>query len=158
MNALSRRDLCQSLPLLALLHPWSAQAQTSQPEPPAPADCLALAICQAIPTEPGHSSQPGITGHEILHGLIPGITHIEVHETKLDPGKAPHAPHRHPHAELMLLRQGSLEFVSDAPPVTITAGGTIYCAPNQLHGIHNNGDTQAVYFVVEIGRRQACAK
>ncbi len=164
MNTLSRRDLCQSLPLLALLPTLSAHAQTATqtpqpaPEPPAAADCTTLATCQAIPTEPGHSGQPGITGHEILHGLIPGITHVEVHETKLDPGKAPHLPHRHPHAELMLLRQGSLEFVSDAAPVTITAGGTIYCAPNQLHGIHNNGDTQAVYFVVEIGRQQACPK
>ena len=160
MSTLSRRDLCQSLPLLALLHPLNASAQTPQAvsEPPAAADCTLLSTCQAISPAPGHSSQPGITGHEILHGLIPGITHIEVHETKLAPGKAPHPPHRHPHAEVMLLRQGSLEFVSDAPPVTVTAGGTIYCAPNQLHGIHNNGDTEAVYFVVEIGRQQACAK
>jgi hypothetical protein len=42
--------------------------------------------------------------------------------------------------------------------VTITAGGTIYCAPNQLHGIHNNGNTQTVYYVVEIGGQQACTK
>jgi mannose-6-phosphate isomerase-like protein (cupin superfamily) len=160
MSTLSRRDLCQSLPLLALLPTLSAHAQTPQTaaEPVAAADCTMLTLCEAIPTVPGSSTHPGITGHGILHGQIPGITHIEVHETKLDPGKAPHPPHRHPHAELMLIREGSLEFTSDAPPVTITAGGTIYCAPNQLHGIHNNGNTQTVYYVVEIGGQQPCTK
>ena len=161
MSPLSRRDLCQSLPLLALLPSLAAHAQTPT-QTPAPAaappasDCTQLALCQAIPAGPDRTPKNGVTGHQILVGHIPGITNIEVHETKLDPGKAPHPPHRHPNAEFLCVRQGSLEFTSDAAPVTVAAGGTIYCAPNQLHGVHNNGDTQAIYFVLEIGREPAC--
>jgi len=160
MSTFSRRDVCQSLPLLALLPSLNALAQTPaaapKPETPAKSDCTPLPICQGIPSVPGKPMKDGKGGHEILSGHIPGIVNIELHETKLDPGKAPHPPHQHPHAELILVREGTLEFATDNPPVTIGPGGSIYCAPNKMHGVHNNGDVMAVYFVVEIGREPPC--
>src|SRR5689334_4217583 len=37
------------------------------------------------------------------------LDQLEVHITTLDPGKESHPPHRHPHEEMMLLKEGTLE-------------------------------------------------
>jgi quercetin dioxygenase-like cupin family protein len=78
---------------------------------------------------------------------------IEVHETELPPGEAPHPPHKHLHEEMALVQQGTLEvFIEGRETKRIAAGGLVYVASGQLHGWKNAGDTPARYFVVAIGR------
>jgi mannose-6-phosphate isomerase-like protein (cupin superfamily) len=160
MSAFSRRDVCQSLPLLALFPALAAESQTAAT--PAPKNCVepVLSKCEAFPWEglPVRYSDEGAPTRQILEGQIPGISIIELHETSLAPGKMPHPPHRHPHAELLMVRQGTIEFQSDAAPVKVTAGGAAYCAPNQLHGFKNAGDVEATYFVLKIGSEPVCQK
>jgi quercetin dioxygenase-like cupin family protein len=149
MSPLSRRDLCQSLPLLALLPTLAAEAQVPAKGPYVPQNCAEplMEKCAA-----------GAPTREILEGRIPGSEIIELHETTLLPGKMPHPAHRHPHAELLMVKQGTIEFLSDNPPVRVTAGGAAYCAPNQLHGFRNAGDGEASYFVLKIGAQPVCQK
>lgn len=155
MSDLTRRHLCQSLPLLALLPALRAEAQA-----PAKKTCTepTLPKCLAFPFEslPIRYSSGGAPTREILEGRIPGSEVIEVHETQLKAGAMPHPAHKHSHAELLLVRSGMIEFLSDAPPVRVTAGGAAYCAPNQLHGFRNVGDTDALYFVIKIGAEPVC--
>lgn len=164
MPALSRRDLCQSLPLLALLPALTVEAQpaTQGSADPGPKNCVEplLTRCEAFPFEglPVRYSGDGAPTRQILEGRIPGMEVIELHETSLQPGKMPHPAHKHPHAELLLLREGTVEFQSDNPPVRVTAGGAAYCAPNQMHGFRNVGDTEAVYFILKIGSQPVCQK
>lgn len=165
---MNRRRILESLPLLALAGPASTllgKAEAQQPATASPKHCTepVLSECQAFPFEslPLRYSDAGAPTHQILEGRIPGTPDpageiIEIHETTLGPGKIPHPPHRHPHAELLLVRQGTIEFLSDAPPVRVTAGGAAYCAPGKLHGFHNVGDTEATYFVVKIGSAPVC--
>lgn len=158
---LNRRSLCQRLPFLALLPSFAAKSQSSNTIAPAK-NCTEplLDKCLAFPFEglPIRYSDAGAPTRQILEGRIPGSEIIELHETTLEPGKMPHPAHRHPHAELLLVRQGTIEFLSNAPPVRVTAGGAAYCAPNQLHGFHNVGAGQAVYFVMKVGAQPVCQK
>lgn len=164
MAKFSRRSVCQTLPLLSLFPSLVAEAQSAPPAPPAaPAkNCTepSLTQCQAFPFEalPIRYSSDGAPTRQILEGRIPGSEIIEMHETSLAPGKMPHPPHRHPHAELLLVRTGTIEFQSDSPATRISAGGAAYCAPNQMHGFRNVGDTEATYFVVKVGAQPVCQK
>ena len=124
-----------------------------------------LKTCEAFPYEslPIRHSEAGAPTRQILEGRIPATPNpagnvIELHETTLAPGKMPHAAHRHPHAEFLLVRTGTIEFLSDAPPVRVTAGGAAYCAPNQLHGFRNVSDGEAQYFVMKVGAEPVCQK
>jgi quercetin dioxygenase-like cupin family protein len=85
-----------------------------------------------------------------------GLTHenfrVEVHETTLVPGAAPHAAHRHVHEELIIIREGSLEVEMEGEARNVVhAGGLIFAASNRMHGWKNAGQSAASYFVVAIG-------
>jgi quercetin dioxygenase-like cupin family protein len=41
------------------------------------------------------------------------LNELEVHVTMLDPGKAPHPPHRHSYEELFFVQQGTVETQSN---------------------------------------------
>ena len=161
MGHLNRRSLCQTLPLLAFASTF-ARGQAAAVPATATKDCAEpiLSDCQAFPFGklPIRYSETGAATRQILEGRIPGSEVIELHETTLEAGKTPHPPHRHSHAELLLVRQGTIEFLSDDAPVRITAGGAAYCAPNKLHGFHNVGESQAIYFVVKVGSAPVCQK
>jgi quercetin dioxygenase-like cupin family protein len=163
---MDRRELVQSLPLLTLLPSLAAgtgEAQVSaQKGPYVQQTCKEplLTECRAFPYEglPTRRSEDGAVTRQIMEGQIPGLPIIEIHETTLEAGAMPHAAHRHPHAELLLVRTGTIEFQSDAPPTRVTAGGMAYCAPDKLHGFRNIGDGPAEYFIVKIGNESVCQK
>lgn len=161
MSVFTRRDLCQSLSLLAVLPALGAEAQTSTATLPAKkCEEPLLQHCAAFPFEglPIRYSDAGAPTRQILEGRIPGSEIIELHETTLAAGKMPHPAHRHPHAELLLVRTGTIEFQSEAAPVRVTAGGAAYCAPGELHGFRNVGTGDAVYFVLKVGAQPVCQK
>lgn len=181
---MNRRDLLQTLPALALLPALgvevgalgqsrvqsaggagAAGAAGAGAKPVGGCTEPLLDRCQAFAFEglPVRYSDDGALTHQILEGRIPGTPNpagnvIELHETTLEPGKMPHPAHRHAHAELLFVRSGTIEFISDGPPVKVTAGGAAYCAPNMLHGFHNVGETAATYFVMKVGAEPVCQK
>ena len=76
------------------------------------------------------------------------LKEIEVHVTTLDPGKAPHAPHRHPNEELLIIKQGTIEALIGGEWKRVGPGSVVFFASNELHGVRNVGSDQAVYHVV----------
>jgi len=78
------------------------------------------------------------------------LARLECHITTLNPGEAPHAPHRHPEEELMFLREGTLEAVQNDRTNRVEAGGIIFEGSNDLHGLRNIGTNRATYFVLKI--------
>jgi quercetin dioxygenase-like cupin family protein len=96
------------------------------------------------------------SGANRLRQVLDGETHagvrIELHETELPPGGAPHPPHRHVHEEMILIREGTMEVTIAGRSARLGPGSVAYVASNEEHGWHNAGTTRAHYFVLAVGR------
>ena len=77
------------------------------------------------------------------------LQQLECHVTTLNPGETPHAPHQHPEEELLIVKQGVLESMQNGVTNRVEAGGLIFEASNERHGLRNVGTNQAVYYVIK---------
>jgi quercetin dioxygenase-like cupin family protein len=84
----------------------------------------------------------------VLQQATATLDQLEVHMTTLDPGKQAHAPHRHPHEEMMFLKEGTLEAFLNGQHFPMPTGSIFFVAPFDLHNVRNVGTTRATYFVV----------
>jgi len=76
------------------------------------------------------------------------LDELEVHVTTLEPGKMPHPPHRHPNEELIIIRQGTVETLSNGEWKRVGPGSVIFNGSNELHGLKNVGTDAAIYHVI----------
>jgi quercetin dioxygenase-like cupin family protein len=76
------------------------------------------------------------------------LDELEMHVTTLKPGKASHEPHRHPNEELIIVKQGTVEALSNGEWKRLGPGSVIFNASNQLHGLRNVGTDEAIYHVI----------
>jgi XRE family transcriptional regulator, regulator of sulfur utilization len=76
------------------------------------------------------------------------LDQLEMHITKLNPGLESHPPHRHVNEELIILKEGTCETLSNGQWVKVEAGSVVFNASNSLHGFRNIGSTPAVYHVI----------
>jgi quercetin dioxygenase-like cupin family protein len=133
----SRRDVAMLLPAFAV----SASAQEKPVLP------TKLFVFDALPVRQD--------GHNVFRAILDGVTragyHIELHETELAAGEAPHPPHQHANEELLMIREGTVEVTIGDKATRLGAGAVAYIASNQLHGWRNVGTTPAKYFVLALG-------
>jgi len=76
------------------------------------------------------------------------LDELEMHITTLKAGQTSHAPHQHLNEELIILREGALETLSQGVWKRVGPGSIIFNASNELHGVKNVGTVDAVYHVV----------
>jgi quercetin dioxygenase-like cupin family protein len=76
------------------------------------------------------------------------LQQLEIHVTTLDPGKMSHPPHKHPNEELIVIKQGTVETLSNGRWERAGPGSVIFNASNQVHALKNVGTEPAVYTVV----------
>ena len=137
----SRREFCFLLPgLLALKDKSSNSGQLPSKVYP----------FESLPVQPDGPNQ--------FRPVFDGATHdgykIQLHETDLVPGSAPHPPHHHAYEEIFLIREGALVVTIDGRESKLGPGAVAYVASNQEHGIRNAGSTHARYFVFELGAQE----
>ena len=134
----SRRDI--GLLLAAMQVPGFAQAPAALPSKMYRYDDLPV---KASGTGPNKS-----------RAILDGKTHtgfrIEIHESELGAGLAPHPPHTHVHEELMLVREGTMEITIKGVAEKLGPGSVAYVASNEEHGWRNVGSTRAVYTVITL--------
>jgi quercetin dioxygenase-like cupin family protein len=139
---LTRRELCSVFPvalLPALLPVQSPSPQNALPSAVYPFDKL--------PVQTTNDAQ----FRNVLKGQLATGESLEVHETTLPPGGAPHPPHHHVHSEMWLIREGTVELTVNGTNHRLGPGSVGFVHSNDEHGIKNAGATPATYFVVAIG-------
>ena len=155
MMNMNRRDLCVALSsLAAVAAALPAQGQTA-PGSPNSAERSAVPLLSLqraypfdqLPVKKG----PNGESRAVMNGVLPTGEAVEVHETMLLPGHMPHPPHKNRHSELMLIREGAVEFDNNGTLEKLGPGGIAFAASNVMHGLKNIGETNAQYFIVAIG-------
>jgi mannose-6-phosphate isomerase-like protein (cupin superfamily) len=137
---LTRRNACLLLPMLGTLNAWSSSEQS-------------------LPTtvrrfEELHAAKEDkATFRAILEGHTHTGDYLEVHETVLEPGGAPHPPHHHVGEEMFLISSGTVEITINGKATRLGPGSAAFVASNEEHGLHNAGPGPAQYFVVTLGTK-----
>ncbi len=85
---------------------------------------------------------------QVFRGPTATLDELEMHITTLNPGMASHPPHQHPNEELIILRTGTVETLSNGVWTRLGAGSVIFNASNQWHSLRNVGDEPATYHVI----------
>lgn len=142
--SLTRRELCllfpsALLPAFATAADQQSDQQASLPSAMLPYDKLPL-----------HTSNTAAI-RSVLKGKLATGESVEIHETTLPPGSAPHPPHHHPHSEMWLIREGTVDITVNNTTARLGPGSVGFVSSNDEHGIENVGLTPATYFVVAIG-------
>jgi quercetin dioxygenase-like cupin family protein len=135
----SRRELCVLVSALAA-SPGRAAQTTALPSKVFPYDQL------PVREQNGHQSRA------ILSGELHTGCYVEVHQTRLPPGAAPHPPHHHLHEEMFMIREGTLEVTINGQTTRLGPGSVGFAGSNDEHGVRNIGTTPAEYFVVAFGK------
>jgi quercetin dioxygenase-like cupin family protein len=136
----TRRDLSKALALLAAVN--------------APAQNAALPSktyrYEDLPVKENASNRQ--------RAVFKGETHtgfsVELHETELAPGEAPHPPHSHVHEEMIVIREGTMEVTISDKTSRLGPGSVAWVASNEHHGWRNVGSTRARYMVMALGREK----
>lgn len=140
--SLTRREMCLLFPS-AVLAAQLAETQSEQ------SDSLSSAMFPYDKLSLHTSGTAAIRA--VLKGKLATGESVEVHETTLPPGGAPHPPHRHAHSEMWLIREGTVDITVNNATTRLGPGSVGFVRSNDEHGIRNVGLTPATYFVVAIG-------
>lgn len=87
---------------------------------------------------------------DIFNSPTVTMTNLEGHVTTLNPGEAPHATHRHPDEEIIVVKEGIVEASINGETQTAGPGSVFFFASNDEHGLRNVGDVSATYYVFRI--------
>jgi mannose-6-phosphate isomerase-like protein (cupin superfamily) len=150
MKELNRRDLCMTLSAFAAMGSGVMEAQT-----PAAAQDGPLSRSRVFHFDKltPHAGADGFESREVVKGDLLTGEFVELHESSLPPGAMPHPPHRHKNSEFLLIREGTLEYLTDGSAERLGPGDIIYSASMQPHGLRNVGSVTARYFVVSVGEQ-----
>ena len=78
------------------------------------------------------------------------LVNFESHLTTINPGEMPHAAHRHPDEEIILVKEGELDVTINGRTQHAGAGSIFFYGSNDEHGMKNTGTIPATYYVIRI--------
>ena len=87
---------------------------------------------------------------EVMNSPTVTCANLECHITTLNPGEVPHAAHRHPDEEVVIVKEGVMEVTINGVTNRGGPGSIFFYGSNDEHGMKNVGGTTATYYVVRI--------
>ena len=156
---MNRREMFAALAATAVAGDVLAFAQNSPGTTPAaapPADTTPAAAPAVMGSKVfdwnAMVDKPNKTGSVRTVCSTPTATleNLEIHISTLNPGLMSHPPHKHPNEELIIVRQGTVETLSNGEWIRVGPGSVIFNGSNQPHGFRNVGTEPAIYHVVNV--------
>ncbi len=144
---ITRRDV-----IVAALAASAAAGVVLAATPPTAALKTTVFDWDAMPVERSALS----TVRSVFRGPTMTLAELELHVTTLNPGRASHEPHRHANEEVIILKEGSVEWFAAGEWTRVSPGSFLFAASNELHGIRNVGTTPATYHVVSWTSPRPC--
>ncbi len=96
---------------------------------------------------------PGAKAYVSFNGPTRDLAALASGAVTLEPGAQPHPPHRHPEEEIMIVGEGTGEFIIDGHATAVSTGDMIFAEANVLHGVRNSGHTKMTfYFIKTMGK------
>jgi XRE family transcriptional regulator, regulator of sulfur utilization len=133
--------------LLALLAGIGIGLAASAPGHPAAAVLGSTAVSwDEIQARP---SGTGVTkAKQVFKDPTATLDELEMHVSTLPAGQSPHAAHKHPDEEIIVIKEGTVEALVNGEKKRVGPGSVIFQAANQMHTLQNVGTTPAVYHVI----------
>jgi mannose-6-phosphate isomerase-like protein (cupin superfamily) len=122
-----------------------AAAPSSVPNP------LATSRVFAYGQTASKTAPNGAVGRNFFTGTLATGEAVSAHETMQPAGTIPNPAHRIQHSELIVVREGNLEFHHDGKSERAGPRSIIYVAYGTLHSVKNIGNGPAEYVVIQIG-------
>ena len=138
---ITRRDLIVAALSISTTVAGLALAQSAA-KPVMHSSIFQWADLKVLPTKTGER-------RNVFDAPTPTLSNFECHITTLNPGESPHTPHRHADEEVMILKEGTVAAIQGDQTNIVEAGGIIFEASNELHGMKNIGTNRATYFVLK---------
>jgi XRE family transcriptional regulator, regulator of sulfur utilization len=139
MNMITRRDIAVAAAAILLTLSVIGRAEQKQP-----VQGSAVFDWNSIPAKPTESGSVRL----FFRGSTATLDSLDIHVTTLDPGKAPHPPHKHLNEELVIIKEGTLEFLENGEWKRAGPGSVLFIALNDFHGIRNPGPGTVTYHVI----------
>lgn len=86
---------------------------------------------------------------QLLEGKGAAAEYMEIHTTTIEPGKAPHAPHKHDDEEMIIVKEGKLKVTIEGQTKVLGPGSVALAIPGDMHGFENAGTGKATYYVIK---------
>jgi quercetin dioxygenase-like cupin family protein len=96
-------------------------------------------------------SKPTTIGErrDVVRAPTATLDELEIHITTLNPGETPHAPHKHPAEELLVVKEGTIESLVNGQLRRVGPGSIVFQASDQMHTVKNVGTGPATYHVIQ---------
>ncbi len=86
----------------------------------------------------------------VMEGSTTFLSYFEVHTSTLEPGKAPHPPHKHDdQEELMIVKEGTVKITINGVSKILGPGSIAFAMPGDEHGIENVGNGPSTYYILK---------
>jgi len=137
---ITRRDL--GVAGIAAVTVWSATSFAQQQAPPV----MGPSVWEWKDLKPRKTAVGEV--RVVARGPTATLEELEMHITTLDPGVASHPPHTHANEELIIVRDGDVETLSNGIWKRLGPGSIIFNASNSPHSLRNIGTTPVTYHVI----------
>lgn len=123
---------------------YTLMAQTNSP---APAEAkLSFAVYDWTKMQP--TALPNGARRAVMDGPTDTVDKLHCHITTLNPGEVSGEPRLHLQEEIIIVKEGTVEAVSDGKVETAPAGSVIFFQSHAVTQLRNPGKVPATYTVV----------
>ena len=146
---MKRREFIGSAALLPSTFLHASQQGITHVDTKHDGAALGSAVVPAAGIKP-EGAAPGAKAFVQFNGPTAQLAALASGFVTLDPGAEPHPPHQHPEEELMIVGEGTGQFILKGTAHHVVPGDSIYVEANVLHGVRNTGTKRMTFYFIKM--------